>query len=127
MTGKESLPPYKDKEKEKESRKKEEADPRGYPFDHFAVTEYSDTLKPEPELSIFQAETIAEAVADSAVSRAVWSDVLRIFKGNDYQRRHAGNAVDRYRSEMLRIQSGKRDAPIPAERVKTIRERMAAR
>lgn len=121
LTGKESIHAYKDKEKEKESRKKEE---RGYPFDHFAVVEYVATLQPDPELAIFQAETIADAVEDSPLSRAVWSDVLRLFKGNGYQRRHAGNAVDRYSSDMAKIKAGKKDPPIAPDRTKTLRERM---
>lgn len=123
LTGKESLHAYKDKEKEKENGKKEE---RGHPFDHFAVIEYTNSLQPDPPLSIFQAETIAEAVADSALCRAVWSNVLEVFKGNGYQRRYAGNAVDRYRKQLKKIEEGKQDSPIPAEikRTQTIRERM---
>lgn len=125
LTGKESIHAYKDKEIEKESRKKVEE--RGHPFSHFAVIEYTERLQPEPPLAIHQAEVIAEAVADSDLSRAVWTKVLEMFKGNGYQRRHAGNAVDRYRSELLLIAQGKRESPIPAEakRTTTIRERMA--
>jgi hypothetical protein len=126
LTGKDSLHAYKDKEKEKESRKKvEEEDPRGYPFDHFAVAQYCQAFK--TELPIFQAETIATSVADSEMSRAVWADVLRTFTGNGYQKNHAGNAVDRYVQDMRKIASGKKDSPLPAgqSRTQTIRERMA--
>lgn len=112
--------------KEKPLKKNPEEE-RGHPFDHFAVIEYTDSLQPDPPLSIFQAETIAEAVADSELSRAVWSNVLEVFKGNGYQRRYAGNAVDRYRKQLKKIADGKQESPIPTEikRVQTIRERMA--
>lgn len=113
--------------KEKPLKKNPEEEIRGYPFNHFAVVEYSETLNPEPPLAIHQAEVIAEAVADSELSRAVWTKILLLFKGNGYQRRHAGNAVDRYRSEMSLIAQGKRESPIASEvkRTQTIRERMA--
>lgn len=101
-----------------------EEEDRGYPFDNFAVVEYVEALQPQPDLAIFQAETIADAIRDDQVSRAVWTDVLRIFKGNGYQRRYAGNAVDRYLSEMRDIASGKKEAPIVKGRVLTIRESM---
>jgi hypothetical protein len=114
-----------DKEKEKESRKKE-GDCRGFPFDHFAVLEYSETIHPEPPLSISQAEVIANHVPDSVMARALWTKTLRTFKGNGYHARHAGNAVDRFLSDMAEIAAGKKDSPVPVERVKTIRERMAA-
>ena len=121
LTGKESLPPYKDKEKEKESGKKE-GDPRGYPFDHFAVIEYSDHF--QTELAIFQAETIAATVEDSPESRAVWSDVLRTFKGNGYQARYAGNALDRYVKDRREIAAGKKSSPLTeGARTQTLRER----
>lgn len=117
MTGKESLPPYKDKEKEKESRKKE-GDPRGYPFDHFAVIEYESYFK--TELAIFQAETIATTVDDSPESRAVWADVLRTFKGNGYQPRYAGNALDRYVKDRREIASGKKSSPLTSAPSRTV-------
>lgn len=122
LTGKESLPPYKDKEKEKESRKKED-DPRGYPFDHFAVIEYCEHFK--TELAIFQAETIANTVEDTEESRAVWSDVLRTFKGNGYQARYAGNALDRYVRDRREIASGKKTSPVTGKphRTTTLKEK----
>lgn len=126
LTGKESIPAYKDKEKEKESRKKEEAeDCRGYPFDHYAVAEYESYWK--TEIPIYSAETIATSVEDTELSRAVWSNVLRIFKGNNYKPSHAGNAVDRYVQDMRKIASGKKESPIQQDqkRAQTIRERMA--
>lgn len=119
--GKESLPAYKDKEKDKESRKKE--GPRGYPFDHFAVVEYESHFK--TELAIFQAETIAQTVEETAQDRTLWSDVLRQFKGNGYQPRYAGNALDRFVRMKREIAAGKRDAPVAPARSITIRERMA--
>jgi hypothetical protein len=85
---------------------------RGYPFDHFAVLEYANTLRPEPGLSIFQAETIAAAVADTPESRATWTSIMTIAKGNDYQKKNAGNMVDRYQREMAKIASGER-SPLP--------------
>lgn len=121
-TGKESLHAYKVKEKEKESRKKEDVDPRGYPFDHFAVIEYSQTLQPEPALSIFQSQEIAESVIDTPVSRALWSEVLGIFRGNGHQRRYAGNAVNRYNSEMAKLAAGKRESPIIAKKALSLHE-----
>lgn len=95
---------------------------RGYPFDHFAVLEYEQTLRPDPGLAIRQAELIADAVADSPESRAAWRDVLKIFTGNDYNPRHAGNALDRYQKEMAKIESGER-SPIPIKLSAADRER----
>lgn len=86
-------------------------DNRNYPFDHFAVIEYEQTLKPEPGLAIQQAEVIAVAVQDSALSREVWTNVLREWKGNGYHVRHAGKAVDKYANEMAAIAEGKRQPP----------------
>jgi hypothetical protein len=89
---------------------KEEEESRGYPFDHFAVVEYSRHFK--TELAIFQAEAIATTVVDSEESRAVWSDVLRTFKGNGYQARYAGNALDRYVKDRREIAAGKKPHPL---------------
>lgn len=89
-----------------------DSDDRGYPFDHFAVIEYVRALKPEPGLSISQAETIAVGIPDTKLSRAVWTNVLTIAKGNGYQGRHAGNMVDRYQNEMRMIEEGKRESPV---------------
>jgi hypothetical protein len=116
-TGKDSLHAYKDKEKEKESRKKAD-DPRGYPFDHFAVAEYETHF--QTDLAIFQAETIATTVDDSPESRAVWSDVLRTFKGNGYQARYAGNALDRYVKDRREISAGKKSSPLNSAQPRTI-------
>ena len=85
---------------------------RGYPFDHFAVLAYEQTLKPDPGLAIRPAEMIADTVVDTPDSRAVWTDVLRLFTGNDYNPRHAGNALDRYSKEMAKVASGERAAPV---------------
>lgn len=90
--------------------KVEEGDRRGYPFDHFAVIQYQEHFK--IELPNFSAEQIAVDVADTDISRAVWSDVLRQFKGNGYQARYAGNALDRYVNTMREIAAGKRQPPL---------------
>lgn len=112
--------------KEKPMKKNKEEETRGYPFDHFAVIEYCEHFK--TELAIFQAETIATTVEDSPVSRAVWSDVLRTFKGNGYQARYAGNALDRYVRTMREIAAGKREAPIltNGSRPRTLAEQFAS-
>jgi hypothetical protein len=103
-----------------------EHESRGFPFDNFAVVEYMKALQPQPPLSIFQAETIANNVPDTSLARAVWTDVLRLFRGNGYQARYAGNAVDRFQRDMLAIAAGKKDSPLQAERKKTIREQIEA-
>lgn len=98
---------------------------RGYPFDHFAVIAYCKEFK--TELPIFPAETIATTVEDTELSRTVWADVLRTFKGNDYRPSHAGNAVDRYVQDMRKIASGKKQSPLTESvapiRTETIKEK----
>src|SRR5688500_7622307 len=113
--------------KEEPLKKNQEEDGRGYPFDHFAVAEYTNALKPEPGLAIFQAETIADAVEDAPLSRAIWAEGLELLKGNGYQARNAGNAVNRYRSEMARLAAGKRDSPVTQRRPETLRDQMLRR
>lgn len=112
--------------KEEPLKNNPEEERRGYPFDHFAVIEYTERISPEPELAIRQAEVIAESVVDSELSRAVWADVLCVFKGNGYHQRHAGNAVDRYKKDMARIAAGKKESPIPqaTSKVETLKEQI---
>lgn len=101
---------------------KVEEDSRGYPFDNFAVIQYQNHFA--IELPIHPAEQIATDVADTELSRVVWTDTLRTFKGNGYQSRYAGNALDRYIRTMREIESGKREAPIlaKANRPRTLTE-----
>lgn len=103
--------------------KVEEGDSRGYPFDHFAVIEYQDHFK--IELPILPAEQIATDVLDTQLSRLVWSDTLRTFKGNGYQPKYAGNALHRYVTTMREIASGARPSPLPDKphRTTTLREK----
>jgi hypothetical protein len=105
-------------------KKVEEVDPRGHPFNHFAVVEYEAWFK--TELSDVSAETIADTVTDNPISRIAWSDVLRTFKGNGYRARNVGNALDRYVNDLRKIESGLKDSPLPTtpERKQTIRERL---
>ena len=70
---------------------------------------------------------IADAVEDAPLSRAIWAEVLELFKGNGYQARNAGNAVNRYRSEMARLAAGKRDSPVTQRRPETLRDQMLRR
>lgn len=112
--------------KEEPLKKNQEEDGRGFPFDHFAVMEYTDTIRPEPALAISQAEVIANNVTDSPLARAVWSDTLRTFKGNGYQPRYAGNAVDRYLKDMALIAAGKKDSPVASTRTRTLKEQIQA-
>lgn len=104
--------------------KVEEGDSRGYPFDHFAVVEYAEYF--HIELPIQPAETIAVAVADTDVSRVVWSDTLRTFKGNGYQPKYVGNTLDRYVRTMREIAAGKREPPIIAKRTMSLTEQFEA-
>lgn len=113
--------------KEEPLKKNPEEDLRGFPFNHFAVIEYTETFNPDPALAISQAEVIANNVPDSDLGRAVWSNTLRTFKGNGYQARYAGNAVDRFLQEMAAIRAGKKDSPVTTERTKTLREKIHAR
>lgn len=103
-----------------------EEDKRGFPFNHFAVIEYNEAINPDPPLAISQAEVIANNVRRDDLSRAVWTNTIRTFKGNGYQARYAGNAVDRYLKDIAAIEAGKKDSPLRGERPKTIRERMEA-
>jgi hypothetical protein len=73
----------------------------GDPLQHPAVLAYNSTLKPQPPLSINQCETIAATITDLSL----WGEVLTIFKGNGHRSRYAGNAVDRYKNEVLRRSS----------------------
>lgn len=101
---------------------KAEEDRRGYPFDHFAVIEYQKHF--EIELPIHPATQIAADVADTNVSRVVWSDTLRTFKGNGYQAKYAGNALDRYVNTMREIEAGRRQPPVvPKAQIKTLKEK----
>lgn len=104
----------------------EEEERRGFPFDHFAVIEYSGTLNPEPPLAVYQAEVIASTVHDTELERALWSKVLMMFKGNGYRPRLAGNAVDRFQNELRAIKEGKKDPPLPPKKQLTIKQQMEA-
>ena len=107
-------------------KKNPEEEHRGYPFDHFAVIEYQNHF--EIELTIHAATQIATDVTDTELSRVVWSDTLRTFRGNGYQARYAGNALDRYVRTMREIEAGKRESPIlpKVTRARTLAEQFAA-
>jgi hypothetical protein len=74
------------------------------PFEHPAVVEYVRVMKPDPGLSINQAELIASRV----VNMEVWRRVLMIFAGNEHRgrdgkARYVGNALDRYDAEVKKL------------------------
>lgn len=86
------------------------------PFAHPAVAEYVRAMKPDPGLSINQAELISSRV----VNMAVWKRVLMIFAGNEHRgrdgrARYVGNALDRYDAEVEKLppeqRAGARAAP----------------
>lgn len=76
-------------------------DDPGYPFTNDAVRLYVEKMKPDPGLSINQAELIATEVTDMPT----WRRVVVMFVGNDSRGRDGtgrkvGNALDRYRKEL---------------------------